>query len=91
LTGRTKFAIALCAGKPVGLCAPIDASAIAKQQGRQSDFMGVIDAAATLLLASEPDPAWRAAVLKSYKGDSQEKALGQAIALVLASPGAQLG
>jgi uncharacterized protein (DUF1800 family) len=91
LIGRTKFAFALCAGKPVGLAAPIDGSAMAKQQGRQRDWAGVIDAASALLLASGPDPAWREAILKSCKGNPKGKALEQAIALVLASPAAQLG
>jgi uncharacterized protein (DUF1800 family) len=91
LIGRTKFAIALCAGKPVGLAAPIDGSALAKQQGRQSDCAGVIDAASALLLASEPDPSWREAILKSCKGDPEGTALEQALAYVVASPGAQLG
>src|SRR5262249_54034624 len=68
-----------------------DGSAIAKQQDRQPNCAGVIDAASTLLLAGKPDPSWREAILKSFKADPQGKTLEQAIACVLASPGAQLG
>jgi uncharacterized protein (DUF1800 family) len=81
LVARANFAAALVEGRPVGLPGPLDARAIASEQGLE-DVGGA--ALALLLGISPPDRP------KSRHGESPEAAR-RALAGVLASPEAQLG
>jgi uncharacterized protein (DUF1800 family) len=91
LIGRTNFASALVEGLPVGVPEPLDAGALAKQQGKACDCAGVIDATATLLFGTLPDPAWRDRIARACEADRNLDGLRRGTALVLASPEAQIG
>jgi uncharacterized protein (DUF1800 family) len=91
LIGRANFARALVEGLPVGIPLALDAAALAKQQGKACDCAGVIDATATLLFGTEPRQAWRDEIARACQADRKAGDLRRAIALVLASPEAQLG
>ena len=55
LVGRANFAVSPCRGVARRACpAPIDAGALASQQGKPCDCAGVTRAAAALLFGSEP-------------------------------------
>ncbi len=90
LIGRANFARALVEGLPVGISVALDAIALAKQQGKPCDCAGVIDATATLLFGTEPRQAWRDEIARACQADRKAGDLRRAIALVLASPEAQL-
>jgi len=91
LIGRANFSSALVDGLPVGIPTPIDAGAIAQRQGKPCDRAGVIAAAATLLFGTEPAPAFRDGIDRACGSGPQNGTHRRAIALVLASPEAQLG
>ncbi len=91
LIGRTNFASALVEGLPVGLPAPIDAGELAGQQGKPCDFVQVIQAAAALFFGTEPEPNWRDRIARACEADRNSGGFRRAVALVLASPEAQLG
>ena len=90
LIGRTNFASGLVEGLPVGLRAPIDAGALARQQGKPCDCAGVSRAATMLLFGSEPEPAWLLQMVRTCEADREHDGLRRAVAVVLASPEAQL-
>ena len=91
LIGRANFASALVEGLAIGLPAPIDASALARQQGNPCDCSGVTRAAAALFLGSEPEPAWLDQIARACEADRDRDGLRRAVAVVLATPQAQLG
>jgi hypothetical protein len=70
---------------------PIDAGALAMQQAKACDSGGVIDATATLLFGNEPDPAWCDGIARACRAHRKSGDLRLSVALVLASPEAQLG
>jgi uncharacterized protein (DUF1800 family) len=85
LVARANFAAALVEGRAVGLPSPLDAGAIAAEQGLGKSSAEVRAAAAALLLgASSPD--------RKVGGTEETPEAGrQALATILASPEAQLG
>jgi uncharacterized protein (DUF1800 family) len=89
IIGRTKFAGALADGYQIGLPGPIAAAALAAGQGRGTSCDDVLDATAALLLgvALSPDRRRR---LRNALGGRLSDAKRRAVALVLASPEAQL-
>ncbi len=91
LIGRANFASALVEGLPVGIPAAIDARALADRQGKPCDRAGVIDAVATLLLGADAASASRNGIARACGSGPEDAANRRAIALVLASPEAQLG
>ncbi len=85
LVGRANFAAALVDGRAVGLPAPLDAGAIAAEQGLEKSAAAVREAARALLLGIAcrdrgPDRA-----------DDTPEAARKALATMLASPEAQTG
>ncbi len=86
LVARANFAAALVEGRAVGLPAPIDAAAIAAEQGRGTSG-GEIRAAASALILGVEVPADR----PEARGGDTPEAARRALAAVLASPEAQLG
>ena len=89
IIGRTRFATALVEGRPIGLAAPIDASAIATTQGRAASIDDILDATSALLLGTTFGSERRREFLTALKSDLRGAAR-RAVALSLASPEAQL-
>jgi uncharacterized protein (DUF1800 family) len=82
LVARANFAAGLVEGRVVGLPMPIDAQAIADEQGRGTSAADVRDAASALLLGLEQ---------RTPPGETSPEAARRALASFLASPEAQLG
>jgi len=89
IIARTKFAAALVDGRSIGLPAPIDASAMARAQGRTTSFDAIADAASTLLHGSTLSLQERRR-LAPMISDQTPESLRRAVALVVASPESQL-
>jgi uncharacterized protein (DUF1800 family) len=85
LVARANFAAALVEGRPLGLPAPIDAAAIAAEQGLEHAARAVRGAARTLLLGIERSENSAARTQES------PEAARKALTTVLASPEAQIG
>ena len=90
--GRARFAADLVAGRPIGLLEPVDAQALAARHGRDGGLFDQVAFFAELVTGRAPSPEWRdrivAAVTRSRA--EQPEAARRAIALILASPEAQL-
>jgi uncharacterized protein (DUF1800 family) len=89
IIARSKFASALVDGRSIGLLAPIDASAMARAQGRTTSFDAIADAASTLLHGSTLSPQERRR-LAPMISDQTPESLRLAVASVVASPESQL-
>jgi uncharacterized protein (DUF1800 family) len=85
LVGRANFAASFVEGRPVGLPGPLDAAALACDQGLSTSADGVRAAASSLLLGVNPKLGRPVA-----NGGTPDEAR-QALASILASPEAQLG
>src|SRR5262249_51831991 len=91
--GRYNYAVALLGGADVGRGEPLDALAQAKRHGRAGDLESVVALAAELLLGAPPGRAERDRLLTALgpKPVADPDTARRAVALVLASPEAQLG
>jgi len=89
ILARARFASALVDGRSIGLPAPIDATAMARAQGRTASFDAIADAAATLLRGSDLSPRERRRLAPMVSGHTPES-LRRAVAWVAASPESQL-
>jgi uncharacterized protein (DUF1800 family) len=89
IIARTKFAAALVDGRSIGLPAPIDASAMARAQGRTTSLDAIADAASTLFHGSTLSLQDRRRLAPIFSEQTPES-LRLAVALVLASPESQL-
>ena len=89
IIARTRFASALVDGRSIGLPAPIDASAMARAQGRTTSFDAIADAASTLLHGSTLSLQERRR-LAPMISDQTPESLRRAVASVVASPESQL-
>jgi hypothetical protein len=91
--GRYNYAVALLGGSDVGRDEPLDPQALPRRHGRSDDLATLISFCAELLLGSLPDAAWSDRLLDSLgpKPIADAATARQAVALVLASPEAQLG
>ena len=89
IIARTKFAAALVDGRSIGLPAPIDASAMAREQGRTISFDAIADAASSLLHGSTLSLQERRR-LAPMISDQTPESLRRAVALVVASSESQL-
>jgi uncharacterized protein (DUF1800 family) len=89
IIGRTRFATALVEGRPIGLAAPLDASAIATAQGRAASIDDILDATSALLLGATLGSEQRRKFTAALENNSSEAAR-RAVELSLASPEAQL-
>jgi uncharacterized protein (DUF1800 family) len=90
--GRHNYGVALVGGADVGRGPPLDALALATRHGRPGDLESVITFAAELLVGAPPDRAWRERLLAALDGrkGAEPEAARTAVALILASPEAQL-
>jgi uncharacterized protein (DUF1800 family) len=91
LVGRANFAAALVEGAAIGIASPLDAAALAAQQGRPTDLCGVTQAAANLLFGTEPPAPLCESVARAAGSSAGSEILRRAVTLLLASPEAQLG
>ena len=92
VVGRANYAAALVGGDKVGRL-PFDALPLAHQHGRGRDLDDLLTFFGELLLGTSPTPAWRArlaAALERKRGTDADTAR-RAVAVILASPEAQLG
>jgi uncharacterized protein (DUF1800 family) len=89
IIARTKFASALVDGRSIGLPDPIDASSMARAQGRTTSCDAVADAASTLLHGSTLSLRERRRLVPMIP-DQTPESLRRAVALVVASPESQL-
>jgi uncharacterized protein (DUF1800 family) len=90
---RTAFAAALAAGETVGLPGPPDVLGIARRHGRGRNLDDLLAFYVELLLGRPLTPAWRERLVSGLGprlAADDETARG-ALALILASPEAQLG
>jgi uncharacterized protein (DUF1800 family) len=90
--GRYNYALALLGGTDVGRGEPFDPLALAGRHGRGGDLAALITFYAELLLGGLPDAAWRDRLLTTFGPGpvANAQTARQAVALVLASPEAQL-
>jgi hypothetical protein len=91
--GRYNYALALLGGADVGRGEPFDPQALARRHGRCGDLAGLIAFFAELLLGGVPDAAWCDRILETLgaKPVANAHTAQRAVALILASPEAQLG
>jgi uncharacterized protein (DUF1800 family) len=92
LIGRANYAAVLVEGIRVGRPGPMDALALARRHGQDSDRDTVIDFYTRLLLGSEPTPAWRKQLITAVGPGIAQKpeAARKLVGLILALPEAQL-
>ncbi len=94
--GRHNYAVALVGGGDVGRAEPLDALGLAKRHGRGADLESLIAFASELLTGAAPEAAARDRLLTALGrgpggGPSADpETARRAVALVLASPEAQL-
>jgi uncharacterized protein (DUF1800 family) len=92
MIARTNFAAALVDGRLTRNGRPFDAAALPRRHGRPEDLEGVISFYCELILGAAPGADWRHALVESlgpaHRGSPQS--LRTAVALILASPAAQL-
>ena len=91
--GRHNYAVALLGGEHVGLPAVVDVLAFARRHGVGNDLPAIIGFFGELLLGELPSAAWRDRLLATLgpKATATDEDCRPAVALVLASPEAQLG
>jgi hypothetical protein len=91
--GRYNFAQALLGGVDVGRGEVFDPPALARRHGRGGDLASLVSFHAELLLGGLPDAGWRDQLLAALgpKPVTDAATARQAVALILASPEAQLG
>jgi hypothetical protein len=91
--GRYNFALALIGGEEVGRAEPLDVFALAERYGRGGDLKKVVGFYAELLLGEVSSTSWQNRILDALGPKATDAAeMGRlAVALILASPEAQLG
>jgi uncharacterized protein (DUF1800 family) len=91
--GRYNFALALVGGDEVGRSELLNVFALAERHGRRGDLKSIIAYYAELLLGFLPSETWQERILNPLgpKATSTPEIGRQAVALILASPDAQLG
>jgi hypothetical protein len=90
--GRYNYAVALVGGADVGRAPAFDPWALARRHGQGKDLASVVAFHAELILGRVPDASWRDRILDTLGPEAIANAATarQAVALVLASPEAQL-
>jgi hypothetical protein len=90
--GRARFAADLLAGRPVGLLEPVDAHSLAARHGRDGGLGDQVAFFAELFTGRDPSPDWRDRIVEAVSRSRADKpeAARRAVALILASPEAQL-
>jgi hypothetical protein len=90
--GRYNYAVALLGGADVGRPGPLDPRALAGRHGRGGDLADLTSFCAELLLGGLPGLEWRDRLLAALgrKPAADARTARQAVALVVASPEAQL-
>jgi len=90
--GRARFAADLVAGRPVGLLEPVDAQSLAARHGRDGGLGDQVAFFAELFTGIAPSPGWRDRIVEVVSRSRADKpeAARRAVALILASPEAQL-
>ena len=92
LAGRVRFAFALTGEDCLGRGKPLDALGLARKHGATADRDGLLDFFTRLLLGVEPDASWRKRMHAALPAGGEEAAAARrVVALILASPEAQLG
>jgi uncharacterized protein (DUF1800 family) len=91
--GRHNFALALVGGDEVGRGEPLDVFALPERHGRGGNVKAIVSFYAELLLGYLPSAAWQEQILNALgpKATATPEIGQQAVALILASPEAQLG
>lgn len=89
---RANFAAAIADGRDLGLDAPPDLLGLAAHEGRANDVRGLAQFFAELLLGQVPSAAWLDRIVAAVGAQStlESKSACRAVALILASPEAQL-
>jgi hypothetical protein len=92
IIGRSNYAVALLGGENVGLPAPVDALGLARRHGRAADLAALLGFYHELFLGTPPEPSERDRIIQAAatKGVPDAEAARRVVALVLASPEAQL-
>jgi len=92
MIARTNFAAAVVDGRLSRRATPFDAGALLRRYGRPGDLEGVISFYSELIFGAAPDSGWHDRLLESLGPADRGSAgsAGQAVALLLASPAAQL-
>jgi Protein of unknown function (DUF1800) len=90
--GRYNFALALVGGDEVGRGEPLDVFALAARHGRGGDLKAIVAFYAESLLGAVPSAEWQHRILNALgpKAATNPEIGRQAVALILASPEAQL-
>jgi uncharacterized protein (DUF1800 family) len=90
--GRYNYAVALVGGADVGRAPAFDPWVLARRHGQGKDLASVVAFHAELILGRVPDVSWRNRILDTLGAEAIATAATarQAVALVLASPEAQL-
>jgi uncharacterized protein (DUF1800 family) len=92
IVGRTNFATALVDGKLAAAHGPFDAVGLARRHGRDGDLDDAICFYGELLLGGEPSADWLQRTRESIGTSAdEEETLRRAVAVILASPEAQIG
>jgi uncharacterized protein (DUF1800 family) len=92
IIGRHNLAMALVGGNEVGLLGPFDALGLARRHGRATDLETLVGFYAELLLGRLPSTPWRDRIIAALGAKSalEPRTARTAVALILASPEAQL-
>jgi uncharacterized protein (DUF1800 family) len=92
IIGRANYAAAVVEGRLSARPVPLDGIALAQRHGRGRDLEDVVAFAAELLTGTPPSAAWRSRLLAALEARAKLRpdSARAAIALVLASPEAQL-
>jgi hypothetical protein len=92
LIGRAKYAAALVGGALSRSGTAFDAGALVRRHGRGGDLDAILTFYSELLLGSPPSSAWRDRIgdALGLKATAEPEILRRAVALMLASPEAQI-
>ncbi len=90
--GRARFAADLVAGRPVGLLEAVDAQSLAARHGRDGGLSDQVAFFAELFTGMAPSPGWHDRIVEVVSRSPADKpeTARRAVALILASPEAQL-
>jgi uncharacterized protein (DUF1800 family) len=93
IIGRANFGVALVEGRLSARPAPLDGIALAKRHSRSGDLEDLLAFYAQLLTGAPPREDWRKRLLAALgpKATLDADTVGATVALIVASPEAQLG
>jgi uncharacterized protein (DUF1800 family) len=91
VVGRSNYVADLLGGVNVGLPGQVDALGLARRHGHGADLETVVAFYHQLLLGTPPAPPFRSRIAGLVAGTSEAVAARRVVALILASPEAQLG